>query len=98
MATIEDLRTTALNAMAASPGGVMTLSDLTAHLETRLGSTNEGSKSAQSPESESFRDDMSRLLSVEQGSGSLLDQGFATVDDTGHILRITAAGHDFIGH
>ena len=37
MATIEDLEITALNTMAASPDGAMTLSDLTAHLETRLG-------------------------------------------------------------
>ena len=98
MATTEDLAITALNAMAASPDGAMTLSDLTAHLETRLGSSNEGSKSAQSPESDSFREDVQRLLSVEQGSGSLLDRGLATADDTGHMVRITAAGHEFIGH
>ena len=98
MATTEDLEITALNAMAGSPGGTITLSDLTAHLETRLGSSNEGSKSAQSPESESFRGDMQRLLSVEQGSGGLIDRGLATLDKTGELVRITAAGHDFIGH
>ena len=49
MATTEDLEITALNAMAASPDGAMTLSDLTAHLETRLGSSDEESKSTQSP-------------------------------------------------
>ena len=41
MATTEDLEITALNAMAASPDGAMTLSDMTAHLETRLSSSNE---------------------------------------------------------
>lgn len=98
MASIMDLETTALNAMAASPDGAITLSNLIAHLETRLGSTNEGSKSAQSPESQSFRNDVGRLLSVEQGSGSLLDRGLATVNDTTRMVRITAAGHDFVGH
>ena len=98
MATIQDLETTALNAMAASPDGAMTLPNLIAHLETRLGSSNERSKAAQSPESRSFRDDVGRLLSVEQGSGGLLDRGLATVDNTSRMVRITAAGHDFVGH
>ena len=98
MATIEDLEITALNAMAASADGTMTQSELMAHLETRLGSAAEGSKSAQSPESQSFRDDVRRLLSAEAGSGSLLDRGLATVDGTSHRVSITAAGHAFVGH
>ncbi len=98
MATIEDLEITALNAMAASPDGVMTQSELIAHLETRLGSAEEGSKSAQTAESQSFRRDVGRLLSGEPGSGGLIDRGLATVDDTGHMVRITAAGHAFVGH
>ena len=98
MATIEDLEITALNAMAASPEGTITQSQLIAHLETRLGSADGGSKSAQSPESRGFRDDVQRLLSGEPGSGSLLDRGLAAVDDTGHMVRITQAGHAFVGH
>ena len=98
MARMQDLEITALNAMAASPGGTMTLSDLTGHLETRFGSTNEGSESAQSPERSSFREEVGRLVSAAPGSGSLVDRGLATVDDTGHRIRITAAGHDLIGH
>ena len=98
MATVKDLETTAQNAMAASPNGAIALSNLIAHLETRLGSTNEGSQSAQFPESQSFRDDVGRLLSIEQGSGSLLDRGLATVDDTSRMVRITATGPDFAGH
>ena len=96
MAAIEDLEITALNAIAAS-GGAMTLPDLTAHLETRLGSTAESSKSAQSQESEDFRESVRRLISTEHGSGSIVDRGLATLDDTGGLVRITQPGRTFIG-
>ncbi len=98
MAAIKDLEISALTALAASPGGAMTLPDLTAHLEARLGSTAETSKSAQSPESQNFRQDVLRLVSAERGSGSIVDRELATLDDTGGMVRITDAGHAFIGH
>ncbi len=98
MAAIKDLEITALTALAASPGGAMTLSELTAHLDARLGSTSEGSKGAQSMQSAKFREDVRHLISAGRGSGSIVDQGFATLDDTGRIVRITEAGHTFIGH
>ena len=91
MAQPNELEVSALNALAASPDG-MTLSDISSHLETRFGSTDEASKSAQSSESKGFQDSVMRLLSSDPGSGGLVERGLATVDETGGLIRITDAG------
>lgn len=57
----DDLIVTALNAMAASQDGWTNMHDLMAHLETRLGSTDEEAKDARSPQSRSFRETFMRL-------------------------------------
>lgn len=97
MADPEDLATTALNALAASPGGTMTLSDLTAHLDTRLGSTAETARDARDPENEQFREQVRHLVSSEPGSDSLVERGLATAEEAGALITITEAGRRSIG-
>ncbi len=93
----DDLIVTALNAMAASQDGWTNMHDLMAHLETRLGSTDEEAKDSRSTQSRSFRETFMRLVSAGGGSGSIIDRGFAQYDDTGGRLQITDAGRRFIG-
>ena len=93
----EDLVVTALNAMAASQDGWINVHDLQAHLESRLGSSDEGAKDSQSPQSESFRRAFGALVSATPGSGSIVDKGFARADENGGRLQITEAGRKFIG-
>ena len=93
----EDLVVTALNAMAASQDGWINVHDLQAHLESRLGPTDEQAKASQSPQSQSFREAFGKLVSAEAGSGSIVDRGFAQSDERGGRLQITEAGRQFVG-
>ncbi len=97
MTNPEDLMVTALNAMAASQDGWTNAHDLMAHVETRLGSTDEEAKDPQSQQRRSFRETFMRLVSAGGGSGSMVNRGFAQFDDTGGRLQITEAGRKFIG-
>ncbi len=93
----DDLVVTALNAMAASQDGWINVHDLQAHLESRLGSTDEEAKDSQSSQSKGFREAFAKLVSVEDGSGSIVDRGFAVSDEAGGRLQITDAGRKLIG-
>lgn len=89
-----DMTVSALNALASSPDGVMTLPDLSAFLETRFGSTEQVAEDARSSQSRQFQADVQSLLS---GSEGLVEQGYATLDNTGGLVRITAEGRAFVG-
>lgn len=91
MASSSDLRITALNALASSPDGIMTLADFSAHLETRHGSTEEDAGDARSTQSRDFRGDVQVLLTDLEG------EGYALRDSTGGRIQITPAGRAFIG-
>ena len=93
----EDLVVTALNAMAASQDGWINVHDLQAHLESRLGSTDEGAKDSRSSQSQSFRTAFEKLVSAEAGSGSIVDRGLARSDEHGGRLQITEDGRRFVG-
>lgn len=92
--SIADLTVSALNAMASSPDGMMSLPDLSTHLETRLGSTEEAASDSRSAESQQFQDTMQTLVSGPEG---LVSSGYATQDSTGGRLQITPAGRAFVG-
>lgn len=91
MANIDDLEVTALNALASAPGG-MTLPDLSAFIESRQGSTDEGAQDARSAQSRQLQGMITNLVS---GPGSLADRGYVVND--GGIIRITDAGRAFVG-
>ena len=86
-----DLTISALNALASSPDGTMTLADFSAHLETRHGSDDEAASDARSVQSRSFQDDVQTLLTDLEGPG------YATRDSTGGLVQITPVGRAFIG-
>lgn len=93
-ASVDDLIIPALSALASSAGGVMGLPDLATHLETRHGSSEQEAQDSRSPQSRKFQETVKALLA---GPGSLVDQGYATLDETGARVRITEAGRAFIG-
>lgn len=95
MADKDEMTITLLNALAAAPGGTMTLADLTGHLDARFGPTEESTQDASAPENEQFRTEVRELVS--EGDGSVVGRGFATADDTGALIRITEAGRRFVG-
>lgn len=93
-ASVEDLVIPALSALASSPGGLMSLPDLSTHLETRHGSSEQDAQDSRSPQSQMFQGTVKALLA---GPGSLVDRGYATLDETGARVQITEAGRAFIG-
>ena len=95
-ASLEDLTISALNALASSPRGQMTIPDLVTHLETRQGPTDEEANDAQSPQSREFLSTVQGLVASE-GRGSLIAHGYAVLDSTGGMVQITDGGRAFIG-
>ena len=93
---LDTLTTTALNALASSPGGQMTVPDLVTHVESRQGPTDEAAQDATSPETRSFLATLQGLVHTG-GEGSLIDRGLATADESGGLVSITQAGRDYVG-
>ena len=93
-ASVADLTVSALNALASSPDGMMTLADFSSHLETRQGSSEQKAADSTSTQSRQFQETVQALIS---GTGGLVENGYATLDSTGGRLQITSAGRAFIG-
>jgi hypothetical protein len=95
-ADYESLIIPALNALASSPDGSMTMTQFIAHLETRQGSTDESASDAQSPESRAFEQRVRAMVS-DGDAGSLRGRGLVDTDADGTTVSITPTGRDFIG-
>jgi hypothetical protein len=92
----ESLVVPALNALASSPEGTMTMTQFIAQLETRQGSTEEVASDAQSIESRTFEQRV-RSMVLDEDPGGLRDRGFVDADAEGTLVRITPEGRAFIG-
>lgn len=93
----ESLIIPALNALAASAGGEMTMTQLIALLETRHGSTDEQAGDAQSPESRAFEKRV-RAMVDDTAADNLRGRGLVDLEAEGTVARITPAGRAYIGH
>ena len=91
----DDLIIPALSALSAAPQGAMTLADLSSHLETRYGSTDEAASDATSVQSRSFRTKLDAMLS--DAPGSLAERGLVQGDATSGVITITPVGRQFVG-
>jgi hypothetical protein len=92
--SLDTLTTSALNALASSPNGSMTLADIVTHLETRFGPNEEEAQDATAPQSRSFRQSIERLVSTGEPQ-SLIARGLASAADG--VVHITEAGRALVG-
>lgn len=95
-ASLDSLITSGLNALAASPGGQMTVADFVTHIETRQGPTDAEAQDAQSEQSKAFLARIKNLVTLG-GADSLIDRGYASLDATGGMIGITDEGRAYVG-